>query len=174
MIRVLRHFILIFILFQSPAFGQSKKIKELQDELQSWEEYSFDQYVYDMDYNSIYNRLSNSGIISGIYPLWSTYSNSREYEYVFTPVLASGYGSTTKATTTLSKTYTNQDWENYKKQQINNVFEKIDQQLLAEEKVRQKNQEIQELNRKRDDYIKSQHQIIEELKDSLLGVFEDH
>jgi hypothetical protein len=172
--RIIYYLILSFLLSQTFVLGQSKKIKELQDELQSWEEYSFDQYVYTMDYNSIYNRLSNSGIISSITPLWSSYSNTRDYEYVFTPILASGYGATSRETTTVSKTYTQRDWENYKEEQKNNVFDKIDQQLMVEQLEKEKKQEIQELNRKRVDYIKSQHQIIEDLKDSLLVVFEDH
>lgn len=172
--KINNYLIFIFLFSQTFVLGQSEKIKELQDEIQSWKEYSFDQYVYKMDYNFIYNRLSNSGLISSITPLWSSYSNTRDYEYVFTPILSSGYGVTTRETTTVSRTYTKQDWENYKEKQINNVFEKIDQQLLVEEKEKEKKQEIQELNRKRGDYIKSQHQIIENLKDSLLFVFEDH
>lgn len=168
---------ILFILLLSLTtniYSQSNEVKKLQSEIDDWKNYSFNQYVHDSDRNQIFDQNKNIGIISGVYPKWSSYSNNRFYEYIITPYtfardgIISGYKETETKGITITNSYSKESHENYIKNRISEVFEKIDSQLEIEKKQNEIQAAINEKNRKRKDYVDDQIKIINFKKDSIL------
>ena len=141
---------LFLMVFSLNVHSQSSEVKKLQDKIEEWKKYDFISHVINSDEQTIYSRYNNTGIISGVYSKWSSYSNSRRYEYIITPQSANGnYGATVTKSITISTPYTKEGLELYKKSKIENVFKQIDGQLELEKKQKedrnataQKNAEI--------------------------------
>jgi hypothetical protein len=161
-------FILLFSLTTN-IYSQSNEVKELQSEIDTWKKYPFNQYVYDMDSNQIIVQNKNTGIISGVYSKWSSYSNSRYYEYIITPYDRNGnYSSTETKGITITSSYSKESHEKYIENRIEEIFQKIDSQLEIEKKQNEVQAAINEKNRKSKEYVDDQIKIINYKKDSIL------
>ena len=163
---------LFLMLFSLNVHSQSSEVKKLQDKIEEWKKYDFISYVKNSDKQTIYSRF-NTSIISGVYSQWSSYSNSRPYDYIVTEQYANGnYGPTVTKSITISKSYTKEGFELYKKSQIENVFKQIDEQLELEKKQKEDRnataQKNAERKRKRGAYVKKQIELIDKFKDSIL------
>ena len=164
---------LFLMLFSLNIHSQTSEVKKLQDKIEEWNNYSFNRYVIDNDRNTIYSRYNNSGIISGVYTKWSSYSNSRYYEYIITPQSANGnHGTTVTRSITMSTPYTKEELESYRKSMLDIVFKQIDEQLELEKKQKEDRnataQKNAERKRKRGGYVKKQKELIDKLKDNIL------
>ncbi len=163
---------LFLMLFSLNVHSQSSEVKKLQDKIEEWNNYGFISHVKNSDKQTIYLRF-NTSIISGVYSKWSSYSNSRRYEYIITPQSANGnYGSTVTRSITISTPYTKEGFELYKKSKIENVFKQIDEQLELEKKQKEDRnataQKNAERKRKRGAYVQKQIELIDKFKDSIL------
>jgi len=168
-------FFILLLSLTTNIYSQSNEVKELQNEIDTWKKYPFIQYVYDMDSNQIIVQNKNTGIISGVYSKWSSYSNSRYYEYIITPYDRNGnYSSTETKGITITSSYSKESHEKYIENRIEEIFQKIDSQLEIEKKQNEVQSAINEKNRKRKNHVDDQIKIIEHLKDSLLKEVPNH
>ena len=163
---------LFLMLFSLNVHSQSSEVKKLQDKIEEWKKYDFISYVKNSDKQTIYSRF-NTSIISGVYSQWSSYSNSRPYDYIVTEQYANGnYGPTVTKSIKISKSYTKEGFELYKKSEIEKVFKQIDEQLELEKKQKEDRnataQKNAERKRKRGAYVKKQIELIDKFKDSIL------
>ena len=163
---------LFLMLFSLNVHSQSSEVKKLQDKIEEWKKYDFISYVKNSDKQTIYSRF-NTSIISGVYSQWSSYSNSRPYDYIVTEQYANGnYGPTVTKSIKISKSYTKEGFELYKKSEIEKVFKQIDEQLELEKKQKEDRnataQKNTERKRKRGAYVKKQIELIDKFKDSIL------
>ena len=164
---------LFLMIFSLNVYSQSSEVKKLQDKIEEWKNYDFIAHVKNSDRDAIYSKFYNKAVISGVYPQWSSYSNSRPYEYIITPQFANGnYGNTETRLITMSESYTKEGFELYKKSEIEKVFKQIDEQIELEKNQEENRkataQKNAERKRKRGAYVKKQIELIDKFKDSIL------
>ena len=166
---------LFFMIFSLNVHSQSEKLKELQQTLEDWENFSFELYVLKMDKDQVYSRLEGrKGSLIGISPSkGNSIDKPRGYYYTirrYMPLIEN-FVTETKSMTIDSK-YSKSEYEDHKKSMKETVLKQIDEQLEFEKK--QKEVRIAtalkkaEIKRKRDDYVKSQIELIENKKDSII------
>ena len=150
------------------SFSQSRQVKSLQNEIDKWNNYSFKQFVIDKDQSTIIIYNSN-GIVSGVYPNWKEYSNSREYKFIFTPILPNGeYGFTITKYQTLNKNYNENDLKKYVISKIDELKTSIEEQLNLEKEARIRREKLKELERKKQEFIFLKKTEIEKFSDDFL------
>ena len=143
----------IFFLLSITSHSQSNEIKNFQSEIDEWYKYTFKQFVLNQDKNTIIIYHSN-GIVSGVYPDWKEYSNSRKYEIVFTPILSNGeYGSTYTKEIAIGEVYSESDLKEYVNSKIEDVKSSIDNQLEFERQTLVRRKKLKELERKKEEFI---------------------
>jgi len=168
-------YFLFFMIFSLNVHSQSEKLKELQQTLEDWENFSFELYVLKMDKDQVYSRLEGrKGSLVGISPSkGNSIDKPRGYYYTirrYMPLIEN-FVTETKSMTIDSK-YSKSEYEDHKKSMKETVLKQIDEQLEFEKK--QKEVRIAtalkkaEIKRKRDDYVKNQIELIENKKDSIL------
>jgi len=151
-----RFLFISFSLLINLSFSQSREIKDLQNQIPQWEQYTFNQFVLDMDRRFLIGYRKD-GIVSGVIPDWNEYSNLRPYRIIFTPILKNGeYGGTQTLFENVRVKYTKEEYEEYVNQKIEDVKKSIDAQLNKEREIRIRREKMKELERKKDEFISSQ------------------
>ena len=133
-------YFLFFMIFSLNVHSQSEKLKELQQTLEDWENFSFELYVLKMDKDQVYSRLEGrKGSLVGISPSkGNSIDKPRGYYYTirrYMPLIEN-FVTETKSMTIDSK-YSKSEYEDHKKSMKETVLKQIDEQLEFEKKQKE-------------------------------------